>query len=375
MKRFISIISALLISVNVAGCGTSTSGSYKTATPTKVPATPSPTATPTNKPTLAYNVSKVKSFCNGIAWVTAHNKEISEYKNIAVNADGKVVFTTTKPSDEYLKYIVHPEKGLVATPDTHGYTDILAGGGGYYIVLKKEEGFDSVTCKVGCIASDGTVVMPPTFLPNGSGSAAAKYLGEGCFAILLGYGSLQNPAASSFLYNAATNSWSSDYSDLRDLHTPNEMIYNPYKCAFVNSQGNIIADLSAYKDKIKSVSSAEGYGLLNLAGTDQRRYYCVFNSNGTEVIPPTAYSGIGSQGTSVTSINNGHFMAIDWNNLKSVSVNGSVRVDTELDLSYTLTNTLSDGWLTLKYDGDEINFVNLDGELMFPNEIIRLEAE
>lgn len=364
IKKYV-IISAVLCVLNITGCGKQQSEVKNIVTPFPTSVTETNVSTPTPAPTpkeiLSYKVNEVEHFCNGIAWISAYSKEKKDQKYVAVNEAGEVVYANSESNE----YIVHPTNGLTASPDTHGYTEILAGGDGYYIVLKKEEGFDSVTSKVGCITSDGKIVMEPRFLPNGRNISGAEYLGEGCFAISEFY-----DLSPSFLYNASTNSWSSESDDYSNLYTPNQLKYDSGKCAMINANGDIAVDLSEYKGKILSTFSDKEYILLELEGADQKHYYCVLKDNGETVVSPTLY-GKGS----ISNIDNGYFIAeTNYNTIASISVDGTVGNITHVD--YSLPSLiLHNGWLILSENGKKVNFINLDGELMFPDETIELTID
>ena len=370
-KHAVIAVVTLIVISNITSCKTyqidHETKTSQTLSSSETSTTPVPTATPKQK--VKYEIKEVKHFCNGVAWVTAHNPENYDRKYIAVNSEGNVIFT----SSESTEFIVHPQKGLTASPNTHGYTEIMAAGDGYYIVLKREESFEAVTNKVGCITSEGEVIMQPTLLPDGSDCEKVEYLGESCFAIIP-HTSMDYDSSDAFLYNAVSNSWSSKYENLGDMRTPNELNYDRIKGAIINAEKDIVVDLSAYKEKIINAYVNEGYILLDLEGADKKSYYCVLNIDGTEIVSPTPFALPGATGATLSTMDNGYFMVIDYSHIKSIKVDGTVRADVDVG-GYYIDPILRDGCVMLKYNGHQVNFINLDGEVLFPNDIIELEVE
>lgn len=91
------------------------------------------TPLPTEEPGRNFVVKQVNPFNNGIAWLTAADPETGEVHDFVINTDGRVLGYVKQNGDHN---VVVGENGIVATPESLGYTSVEARGNGYTFVAK-----------------------------------------------------------------------------------------------------------------------------------------------------------------------------------------------------------------------------------------------
>lgn len=371
------IIMGIIAAITITGCGRSEyqgrdkSASTSTATVANTPK-PTPTPAPTQEPTVLFEVTEVEPFCNGVALVHATNTTKSERRIVAVNTDGEVIYTTDEYESEEI--IVHPQKGLVASPATHKITKVLDGGDGYYMVQYIEEGLEvATTRKAACITSEGEYIMEPTLAPNDEQCYGARYIGAGRF-IVITWDSMG--ADSGYLYDAVSNTWGTERNyvdELYDLYAYSEDDVTISNGQLIKNNGETVMSLPNYVNNVKSCSAqlSGNVVLLDMTGADNKGYYALLNISGEEIIPPTVYHDIPTIIGDISNIENGYFVVQDGSHYTTIGPDGNVRAefDTSLVDDYL---TLQEGWMTEKFNGYDRNFINLDGKEMFPNQKVRI---
>lgn len=352
------------------------------------------TPTPTEIPGRSFVVEYAYPFDGGVAWVTANDPETGEGHDFVINTDGRVLGYVAKNGNHN---VVVGENGIIATPESLGYTNVEARGKGYTFVTKEVTDFENNEYYFGIVDYEGNWEMEPTRIfdktyavrtSSGKIKVPIIYAGEGIFQV-----------DNTYFYNTNTHSWF-EVPNIKEeanfvngvtiasgtvIHTDGSyskfnvsgeldkfsdgVVFNKSDYKLYDVNGSVVADLNYYKNKLSiyGIVFNNGYARVNFRGTDQEEYFVVIDKAGNQMFEPmrrideigiikyNRVCRISSQAKATIMDEHGNEIAI---------ASASTRY---LNDGY---DVYSDGWLTV-----DRNYIDIDGNYMFKDGIISVERE
>ena len=342
----------------------------------------------------SFKIKSTEPFENSLAWITASDKDNKETYDFVINTDGKALGCVNEGGS---RDIVVGENGIVATPESLGYTSVAARGNGYTFVIKET---DDDKCNFGIVDYDGNWEVEPArifekvYLKNNA--PVIDYVGDGIFQVDY-----------SHFYNTNTHSWfevqgvkqkanfengvtvasglvihdDGSYSqfategvaDNEKALFSDGVIYGESSCKVYNANGDVLADLSDYKI-CNNIEFHDGYSVMVFDVTKSEystsnidEYITVIDKTGKQMFEPICMLS-----KNVGMFNNNRLCIADGRYDKSIMDEyGNEIVDVRLSLNdVQSSNSYSCGWLSLG-----TNYLDVDGNYMFKDGIINVDKE
>lgn len=343
---------------------------------------------------MSFKIKSTEPFENSLAWVTASDKNNKETYDFVINTDGKALGCVNEGGSHD---IVVGENGIVATPESLGYTSVAARGNGYTFVVEET---DDDKCNFGIIDYEGNWEVEPArifekvYLKNNV--PVIDYVGGGIFQVDY-----------SHFYNTNTHSWfdvqgvkqkanfengvtvvsglvvhdDGSYSqfaaegvaDNEKALFSDGVIYGESSGKVYNMNGDVLADLSDYKI-CNNIEFHDGYSVMVFDVTKSEystsnldEYITVIDKTGKQMFEPICMLA-----KNVGIFNNNRLCIADGRYDKSIMDEyGNEIVDVRLSLNDVQSNnSYSCGWLSLG-----TNYLDVDGNYMFKDGIINVEPE
>lgn len=341
----------------------------------------------------SFAIESTRPFDGGVAWVIADDPETGEAHDFVINTDGKVLGYVEKNGNHN---VIVGENGIVATPESLGYTNVEARGNGYTFVTKEVTDFENNEYYFGIVNYEGNWEIEPTRIfdkvytvrtNGGKKNVPIIYAGEGIFQV-----------DNTYFYNTNTHSWF-EVPNIKEeanfvngvtivsgvvIHTDGSyskynvsgklekfsdgVIFNSSDYKLYDVNGSVVADLGYYKDKLfvnYEIVFNEGYAALKLNGEDQKCYATLIDKTGKMMFDPIKID----DNEKVKNFKNNRFCVSiatigGW---KVFDKNGNKITENKFKYS---DGVYSCGWLDTEY-----NYIDGDGNYMFENGIINVDKE
>lgn len=353
------------------------------------------TPSPTEEPGRSFNVTYTNPFVGDIAWINATDPLNNETYYFVINKEGRAL--------GYVKQIIYENiiadtNGIIASPKSLGYTSIAARGNGYTFVVKDISDPDNNEYYFGIVNSEGKWEMELTrlfdkkyiahsYTGGTSNPPSISYAGDGIFQF-----------DKIHFYNTNTHSWFDvpgveDEANFVDgvtivshlvIHSDGSyskfnvsgnldpfsdgVVFNRSDCKLYNFNGQEVANLEYYKDKIKNYSYSnvvfnDGYATIDFRGADEQSYFVVIDKSGNQMFTPIKHYG------KVGVIRYNRFSLSRNNGTEKIFDEHGNEI-AEVETTAKGSEIYESGWLNV-----DNNYMDVDGHYMFENGIINVEKE
>lgn len=352
------------------------------------------TPSPTEEPGRSFNVGYTTPFVGDIAWIDATDPLNDESYYFLINKEGRALGYVKQ---NIYENIIADTNGIIASPNSLGYTSIAACGNGYTFVVKNITDPDHNEYHFGIVNSEGKWEMEPTSLvdkkyivhPYAGGTSkppSISYVGDGIFQF-----------DKIHFYNTNTHSWF-DVPDVQDeanfvdgvtivsnlvihsdgsyskLNVSGELdsfsdgvVFNKTDYKLYNVNGQALADLGYYKGKLlgnRSIIFNDGYAKVEFKGEDEQYYFVVIDKSGNQMFTP-----IKSGGNTVGIIRYNRFSVINNIGIEKIFDEHGNEI-AEVEQGGKGGETYESGLLNV-----DCNYIDVDGHYIFENGIINVEKE
>ena len=352
------------------------------------------TPSPTEEPGRSFNVGYTTPFVGDIAWIGAVDPLNDESYYFLINKEGRALGYVKQ---NIFENIIADTNGIIASPNSLGYTSIAARGNGYTFVVKDISDPDHNEYYFGIVNSEGKWEMELTSLFDKkyivhpyqnvtSSPPSISYVGDGIFQF-----------DKIHFYNTNTHSWFDvpgvyDEANFVDgvtivshlvIHSDGSyskfnvsgnldpfsdgVVFNRSNCKLYNFNGQEVANLEYYKGKISSdckVIFNDGYATIAFRGADEQNYFVVIDKSGNQMFTP-----IGYYGAALGIIRYNRFSLSRNDDTEKIFDEHGNEI-AEVEKTVKGSKTYESGWLNVNK-----NYMDVDGHYMFENGIINVEKE